>query len=295
MSYLPKLKNLISSLAEQNLNYDRFALWYYRRYDHNEVRPNAIARFQDAFTTAYTVMDPSILQGEMIVGKAYRPLNADERKELAGYIATYGKDVLKMQGSADGFNINLDLLVNKGLEWIIYETDKKIAAMEDGDEKDMLKANREGFCSVVRYAHKVSQYVGGVSIKEADPEQKLLKQTVSKMLWRIPQQRAKTFYEAVQSVHFTAFCLTAVPGQVDVVLNGLDVVLAPFLDADLKSGAIDEDTACYVLGNFFAHANFSAFRDQGLKIVLLGDDSNTATRLIKKVKSDLALPEPTIC
>lgn len=293
MSYEKKLQKFVSALSSLKLDYDRFALWYYRRYDHNEMRRTEITRIQDCWTTAYTVMDPSILPDEMIVGKAYRPLTDGERAELNGYVAKYGKDVLKMQGSTAGFTIDVKLLLSKGIEWIIGEFDKKIATLA-GTEKDMAVANREGFSSVIRYAHKVSQYIGGVSIKEADPEQKKLQQTMSKMLWRIPQYKAQNFHEAVQSLHFTAFCLTAIPNGVNVVLEGVDEALAPYLIADIDNGVIDLDTAKYIVGCFFAHANFSAFRDQDLTIILTGDAKNPVTDIFKEVKAVLDMRQPRL-
>lgn len=295
MSYQSRLKDFVARLSSTPGDYDRFAYWYYRRYDHNEMRRSDITRTQDCFTTAFIVVDPGFIADEMIVGRPFRPLNEEERATLDNLVAVHGKDVLKLQGSTAGLTIDVPLLLNKGLEWIIGEMDKKSAGMPDGADKDAYLAGREGFSSVIRYSHKVSQYLGGISIKETDPTQKKLLHTLAKITWRVPQFSCKTFHEAVQALHFVTFALTVIPGQVkDVVLKGTDQALAPFLNADLESGKLDIDTAKYIVGCFFAQANFSAYHDYGLTIELTGDDNNPVTQIFKEVKAVLDMPQPTL-
>ena len=130
--------------------------------------------------------------------------------------------------------------------------------------------------------------------------------TVAETLAQVPAKGARTFHEALQSLrilHYAMWC----EGEYHCGLGRIDQYLFPYLDADLKSGRLTEETALEELEEFFIACN----RDSDLYIgvqqgdngqsVMLGGVTrdgapafNLLSRLALKACGELKLVDPKI-
>ena len=132
------------------------------------------------------------------------------------------------------------------------------------------------------------------------------KEEIVKNLRNIPRKGASTFYEALQFFRFLHFALWC-EGDYHIVIGRFDQWMYPYLEADLKSGLLDEETALTLLEDFFLTFNKDTdlypgvqLGDNGQSMMLGGydlegnDQYNLLSELCLKASLELRVIEPKL-
>lgn len=129
---------------------------------------------------------------------------------------------------------------------------------------------------------------------------------IANILDRVPANPPHTFHEALQALRLlhAVVCLT---GHYHVGFGRFDQYMWPYLEADLKSGRLDENQAIDLLAEFFITLNKDSDLypgvqqgDNGQTITLGGVDRegndavNELTYLVLKVSRDVGMIDPKI-
>lgn len=129
----------------------------------------------------------------------------------------------------------------------------------------------DGLCDFARrYAEKAEQ----MAVESDDPRRRGELLHIAEVCRRVPAYPARTFHEALQSLHFLLFVLNCVEGCGLTSPGSVDRYLWPYLQADLAEGRLTREEAQELLDAFFV--TFNAYIGRGLAIGLLvgGRDAN---------------------
>jgi formate C-acetyltransferase len=102
----------------------------------------------------------------------------------------------------------------------------------------------------VELAAKYAALCEEMAAKEADPVRKAELLKIAEVNRWVPEHPARTFYEAVQAVHFVTFALSFIPLRHSVTqyqLGHPDRYLYPYYQADIAAGRITPDFAQLLL------------------------------------------------
>lgn len=274
----------------------------------------------------------NIAMGSVGLGKVYPQYMTDEEQRL---ISVTNRD---MQ-STFGHNIpDFQRVLKKGLKWIIEYCNKKIEESKYCIACDSKRKNKkiEFFNSVIicckaviSYANAYAKLAEEYAKNEKNPIRKKELIEIARICKKVPAEKADTFYEAIQSVYFVHLALHSTLDYTS--LGRLDQLLEPYLQKDLKNGAITDETALELYECLFVkcaerininpayflkqdHSSFGGvfgdnpvFLDQiasannFLQNIAIGgltrdgnDASNRSTILILKACANLGLPTPVV-
>lgn len=146
----------------------------------------------------------------------------------------------------------------------------------------------------------------GFADRYADEATRRGKPDVAEILRRAPRYGAGTFREALQVFRLLHYCLWAA-GHYHVTVGRFDQYMYPYLEADLMSGLLDEDTALELLQEYFLTFNRDSDLypgmqqgDNGQSLVIggvdrLGNDAyNLLSELCLEASLELRVIDPKI-
>lgn len=205
-------------------------------------------RHAHATRTMLEHAQPVIDEGELIVGKmSGRSLTADERAEWE-LLRKYALAAMPAaRGQASHMAVDYALLLEKGAEGIAGEIEGLKGLLDLTDPGDLEKNQfydacliaLEGLCSLAdayaALAARQAETCGNPARKG-----ELLK--IAEVCAQVPRGRARSFYEAVQSVSFLTFCLSG-PDVMLYQLGRPDRYLLPYYRADIEKGVITREEA----------------------------------------------------
>lgn len=152
-----------------------------------------------------------------------------------------------------GYHVpNYEKFIRKGVKGLLEEVQKELAGTRQVDERGYMKANllkamiiALGACT--KYAHRYSELAKTLAAKTRDPRRKEELTQISEMCRWIPENPARTFYEAVQAMWFChvfiyleSRCLGTSPGRIDQYLY-------PYFRRDVDRKKLTKDGAIEIL------------------------------------------------
>ena len=240
---MERIKILRNKILEKGFTFGmEFYYLFYKEFDRLKDLSEA-ERYGEAFFYAFSNMTPSISDGELIVGKRDIGVNESQGNEWNEKYKVIAKECKKKYGGYMDSHMSIDypLLLNEGIEGIIAKIDGYLAECE-GEKKAFYKCAKRCLEAVIVHAENYADAAARMAEKETDiiRQKELLK--ISKVCRNVPRKPARSFYEAVQSVHFVTHCVSLNPYIVGVQqfqLGHPDRYLLPFYEKDIKSGVID--------------------------------------------------------
>ncbi len=246
---ISKLKNMYYNgpVFKENLYYykiRRQQLNYMREY----INSNAYTtRLRKAYAEAAVLekMTPVIEDDELIVGKCdFSPLSAEEQEEF-DLLSAQMNAAPRERGLGGHMVPDYPKLLRIGVVGILEEI-KEYRQKLDIDtcpETDLSKDEFYEACEVelkafIRLQEKYSKYALELAEKQVDEKRKAELLEISKILERVPKYPAKTFKEALQSIHFYHFSLWT-----GLHFGRVDQYLLPFYLRDIEEGRLTREEA----------------------------------------------------
>ncbi len=152
-----------------------------------------------------------------------------------------------------------DKLLDKGLGSIIEEAQAKIqrfgeTAAEDDPEKFYFWQAVIIVCkAVVNFARRYAQLATEMSLKEEDPVRRRELEAIAQMCEWVPENPARTFHEALQSLRLTHVALHLEAGRKACDLGRMDQYLYAYFKRDIEEGRLTLETAANLVGDFITY------------------------------------------
>lgn len=213
-----------------------------------EKRPYS-ARLRLAYAEAAILnnMEPMIHDDELIVGRPdYTPLSEEEQKE-------YDMLEIAMRGAPNTtyltlghMSLDYPKLLRVGINGLIEEVKIRMNALDLNVPDNLSKYEFYEGCLMEleseitlqkRYAAKIKE-----KLETATGKRKTELEKMYEVVSRVPAEPARTFYEALQSIHFFSFTLWEL-----YYFGRIDQYLYPYYKADLEAGRITPDEALELL------------------------------------------------
>lgn len=229
-------------------------------------------RIRRACAEAYVLdkMQPIINDNELIVGTPdFTPLNEYE-KQVKDNFDKYGPIT---EGRYDHMGLNIEKLLKIGINGLIKEIKENRSKLNLDIPSDVTKDEFYEGCLIeleatLRFQKKYRDYTLNLAQQSTGKrKEELLK--IADILDRVPAQPAKTFYEALQSMHFYCFPLWGL-----FLIGRPDQYLLPYYHADIQSGILTEDDALELINCFCLHYNKYIFPRSSIGFMIGGHDKN---------------------
>lgn len=235
----------------------------------------ATSRIRRSLAEAYMLEHtrPVIIPGELIVGQpCFDDFSSDEKAKYAEYLKLERMMPVK-RGRADHLALDYKLLLDKGINGIIEILDDEINKINfcDGSLTERYeflyccKIELEGLLKMCEaYLLKAKELSENASGKEREEYEALYE-----VLTQVPANPARTFREALQSIHMFTWSLYGIYS-----FGKPDVYLLPYYKRDIKNGVLTYEDAQELIDCFFLQSipNMSSWAAEGL--MLGGRDEN---------------------
>lgn len=196
-------------------------------------------------------MKPVICNKELIVGQPdFSSFNSDELKKFDEYMGPTRNGMPTHRGRADHVALDYEKLLEKGIEGVIEEIQEKLDAIDiyDGNQMEHYEFYKcclielEGVLSLAEnyknYALELADNATGENKKEY--------LELADVLSQVPAKPARTFREALQSIHLFIYSLFGIYS-----IGRPDQYLYPFYERDIKSGIMTEVQAQELIDCFY--------------------------------------------
>ena len=194
-------------------------------------------------------LTPVIDPGELLVGKVYqRAPTQEEELEIERHRLWSQPAKPPVQGQRAHMAIDYDKLLRLGIDGVRRQIERARTTL---DLTDPAKMEQDAFyraClialeGVVDLAQAYAQSAEDQAENEPDPQRQRELRDIAARCRRVPEYPARTFAEALQSVHFYTFCLCAGQRTHLFQLGHPDRYLLPYYRRDLAAGRISPEEA----------------------------------------------------
>lgn len=258
-------------------------------------------RIRRSFAEKYLLenMQPIIIPGELIVGQSDLSDFSAEEQTRYDELSKKSDFIPKKRGRGDHLSLDYQLLLDKGVEGIIDVLNEKIKEI-DFDDGTQIEKYEYYFCCkseleglkvlCKKYAEEILRLANNSQGKEK--EEYLALYEVSK---QVPLKKARSFREALQSVHFYTWSLLGLYS-----FGKPDTYLLPYYRHDIENGIITKEEAQELIDCFLLMSlpTMSAWAAEGMMLGGRDKDGN-------KVENELTwhflnaithtrLPDPNI-
>ena len=186
-----------------------------------------------------------------------------------------------MEQRAPGHTVLDNKIYKKGFKDFIADIERSIENLdffgdpEAFDKREELKAMKIAAEAIIVYAKRYSQYLYSLAENEKDSQRKIELETMAGICERVPAEKPKTFWEALQYYWFVHLGVITELNTWDSFNPGrLDQHLYPFYRRDVESSLLSEDQIYELLQSFWVK-----FHNQPAppKVGVTAEESNTYT------------------
>ncbi len=147
---------------------------------------------------------------------------------------------------------DFSLGLNKGLKGVIAEAEEKVKALkfqaaEDGEKWYFYQAVIIAMKGMITYAKRYARLARELADHEANPQRKRELERIAQTCEWVPENPARTFYEAVQSFRFLHLGLNLEKGGANEVPGRVDQFLFPSYRRDMKEGRLTVQEAAELM------------------------------------------------
>lgn len=296
--------NLLRNQVFESLNFsDEFYYLFYKKYEqHADLFEEE--RYAEAFYYAFSMLSPSISDGELIVGKRDIPLCAAEQQEWQNRYMPIANARKSKAGNGQDSHMAIDyeLVLSEGLSGIIKTIDGYLLTCGK-EARSYYKCCKRCLEAVIVHSENYAALALKKSGETQDPIRRQELKKIAEVCKKVPAQPAESFYEAVQSVHFITHCLSLNPLRMcyqQFQLGHPDRYLLKFYENDMRQGVITKEYAQLLLDCLGIQINVrvpsglsSGYmvggRDEGGQTV-----ANDLTEMLMQVIDDIRLVYPAV-
>ena len=300
----PRIETLRQAAVEPVICYDGFYLAFFERWAQNEALGSREARYADAYPRGFDGVEPVIDEGELIVGKASKPLSPEAALRWRAVRAAQAEPLDVCFGQDSHMAIDYELLLREGTEGVAARIERLLAGEADEGKRAFYGLCAACLNAVADFSDRYAAHADALADACAEEARRAELRTVAAICRRVPRRPARSFHEAVQSVHFLSFCLSMNPyrffSMQQFQLGRPDRYLYPFYRADRDAGRLTDETAqtlmdCLAIqiNNRVSHGLSSGYmlggRDKTGAIV-----ANELTRMGMQAVDDIRLVYPSV-
>ncbi|MBE7047088.1 MAG: hypothetical protein E7396_06695 [Ruminococcaceae bacterium] len=244
-------------------------------------------------------MNPVIIPGELIVGQPdYSDFNEEEQRRYDDIISK--KDFMPIKrGRGDHLAMDYQLLLDKGVDGIIKILDEKICSLDLDDGTQIEKyefylcarTELEGLTALsIKYRDEALRLA---DVSEGKKREEYLK--LYEVLSQVPLKPARTFREALQSIHMFTWSLFGIYS-----FGKPDVYLLPYYRKDIENGIMTKEFAQELIDSFVLQSvpNMSSWAAEGMMLGGRDKDGNKVENELTwhflNAISHTHLPDPNI-
>ena len=266
-----------------------------------------------------------VLEGELIVGSHFNTAlskNLDKKEAARWARDTYrwfkqmteAHDLgLGNTGAIPGHLIpNYRKVLQIGFRGIAEQVSERMAGENSPEKLAYLNALKISTGAPLIISRRFAEVISGILEKEKDPGRREELSRMREIVSRVPYEKPRSFWEALQALWFTHMLIMAAESYPGAGLSygRIDQYLYPFYKADLERGVLTREFAKELLHCFWIKHNYvydyqgRAARNQGINsgfgqlITLSGcgprgeDLTNDLTMLMLEVIEEINLIEP---
>ncbi len=158
---------------------------------------------------------------------------------------------------------NYEKALDKGLNGIIEETERKLKELDYNDPESVKKivfldAVIISLRTVVEFAHRFSLLATNLGKKESDAERKAELRDIARICKWVPANPPRSFYEALQMCWFLHLVIQIESNGHSISLGRMDQYLYPFYYTDIQEGKITPEKARELIECFFVKCSESS-------------------------------------
>ncbi|MDR0601917.1 MAG: glycyl radical protein [Treponema sp.] len=236
----------------------------------------------------------------------------------------YDLGIIKAEGNITSGDahvaVNYRRVLGSGLRESRERAEAKLAALDLTDYRNLSKSYFYRAVIIVidataAFARRYANLALSMAEYETDKRRRKELLEMSRMLMKVPFEKAETFHEAVQSLWFVHLCLQIESNGHSLSYGRMDQYLYPYYRADIDAERIGEDEAVELLTNLWlktftinkirswSHTRFSAGSPLYQNVTVAGqtlsggkaaDAVNPLTFLILKSVAQTRLPQPNL-
>ncbi len=226
------------------LRSDEGELLYLRGWLLSRDAPSGIERRARARAYELRHSTPVIDPDELVVGKpCYRTLSPEEHEELRALRENVAPAMPALGGQGSHMAIDYEKLLRHGIVGIRDEIRKRLTQVDpvnprNLEQRHFYAACADALCGLAELTEVYAARAGRLADAEPDETRRSELRAISAACRRVPKLPARTFREAVQSVHFVTFCLQGL-----YQLGRPDRYLIDYYTRDLQDGIMTGDEA----------------------------------------------------
>ncbi len=300
---MQRIEHLRQLALHRTFCFDTFFYLFYRNYA-NSDRVSEYERYADAFSAAFSELPASISEGELIVGEINSPPTGRDLEEWETVYRPLATERCRLAGGGQDSHmaVDYDLLLTCGIDGIMKKIDRYMTACTR-EQCQFYAAAKTCLSAVVLHANRYAELAERLAEKESDETRKKELLEISEICRNVPAKPAKSFHEAVQSVHFLTYCLSLNPfrmGKQQFQLGHPDRYLLAYYRADLTGGQITREKARLLLDCLGIQINFRVPNGLSSGYMVGGrwpDGSvvaNELTEILMQVVDDIRLVYPSV-
>ena len=227
-------------------------------------------RLRRSMAEAYMLenMKPVICKKELLAGQPdFSPFEPDEQIQFEEYQKIYKNGMPPIKGSADHTSLDYEKLLEKGIEGVMEEIKLKLDAIDiyDGryaEHYEFYKCCLIELEGVLKLAENYRNHALELA-NEAEGEEKKEYLSLADVFNHVPAKPARTFREALQSVHLFLYSLFGIYSA-----GRPDQYLYPYYEKDIREGVMTQVQAQELIDCFYLQYmnNMSAWATSSLMI-----------------------------
>ena len=237
-----RIETLRSKAVEPVIAYEEIYLHFMRKFAQTEGKMEL--RYAEALEYAFDHAAVCIDEGELIVGKASCALTDEQTKEWLALRDGVGMEINAHYGQDSHMAVDYELLLREGTAGIAARIKEKLQCDLNEETRLFYETCIRALNAMVHFSRRYAEKLRELS-KDSSFAQEML--DLADICDRVPEYPARTFHEAVQSVHFLTFCLSVSPQRPQAhqqfQLGHPDRYLYRFYQADKAAGTLTEERA----------------------------------------------------
>ena len=300
---MERIKFLRQVVLNRDYSKDEFYYKFYKQYL-NSKKTDKYERYTEAFTYAFDNLTPHVTDGELIVGETTCALNETEMAEWRDFYKEKADDFYKKIGVGQDSHMAIDYqtLLLEGVKGIIDRIER-YAQKCDGEKLSFYKACKECLLAIVKHSRNYSLLAKRLASLEKNPIRKKELEEISENCETVPENPAKTFYQALQSVHFINYCLSLNPLRLctqQFQLGRPDRYLLKYYENDVAEGRLTKERAQLLLDCLGLQINMMVPNGVSCGYMVGGRDengktvANELTMMCMQVIDDINLVYPSV-
>ncbi len=300
-NYMDRINRLREKAVEPVVTREEFYYHFFRRFAENGALGDDETRYADALSYAFGQVETPIPEDVLLVGRSEKVLEGAEKEEWEALKKTVVPGFQTLMGQDSHMTVEFERVLTLGTEGIrALIEEKKAEKPEKALFFNAVITSLLGVeCYAARYAAEARRLAGSVGEKR---KAELLK--IADVMETVPRKPARSFYEAVECLHFIAHVLSYSPQRVGSTqqfqLGRPDRLLISYYEKDLAAGKITPDEAQELLDALAIEINHRVHHGLSSGYMLGGRDKcghivcNAVTEMGLQAIDDVHLVYPAV-